>query len=55
MSAMPVGGLVPRAVENAADVVVRNAKIHTGDARRPQAGALAIRDGRITAVGDDVD
>ncbi|MEV5378320.1 amidohydrolase [Streptomyces nondiastaticus] len=52
---MPVGGLVPRAVENAADVVVRNAKIHTGDARRPQAGALAIRDGRITAVGDDKD
>lgn len=55
MPAMPVGGLVPRAVENAADVVVRNAKIHTGDARRPQAGALAIRDGLITAVGDDAD
>ncbi|WP_367137638.1 MULTISPECIES: amidohydrolase [Streptomyces] len=52
---MPVGGLVPRAVENAADVVVRNAKIHTGDARRPRAGALAIRDGLITAVGDDAD
>ncbi|MER6304047.1 amidohydrolase [Kitasatospora sp. NPDC001539] len=52
---MPVGGLVPRAVENAADVVVRNAKIHTGDARRPEAGALAIRDGLITAVGADAD
>ncbi|WP_030246663.1 amidohydrolase [Streptomyces sp. NRRL S-350] len=52
---MPVGGLVPRAVEDAADVVVRNAKIHTGDARRPRAGALAIRDGLITAVGDDAD
>ncbi|MFD4530779.1 amidohydrolase [Kitasatospora sp. NPDC058397] len=59
MPAIPVGGLVPRAVEdaaeNAADVVVRNAKIHTGDARRPQAGALAIRDGVITVVGDDPD
>ncbi|MFD8756180.1 amidohydrolase [Kitasatospora sp. NPDC059577] len=52
---MPVGGLVPHAVENAADVVVRNAKIHTGDARRPSAGALAVRDGLITAVGDDAD
>ncbi|MFD4397747.1 amidohydrolase [Kitasatospora sp. NPDC058478] len=59
MPAIPVGGLVPRAVEDAAedaaDVVVRNAKIHTGDARRPQAGALAIRDGVITVVGDDPD
>ncbi|MBO1420298.1 amidohydrolase, partial [Streptomyces sp. FH025] len=58
MPAMPVGGLVPRAAEDAkdaADVVVRNAKIHTGDARRPRAGALAIRDGLITAVGDDAD
>ncbi|GHF71270.1 amidohydrolase [Kitasatospora xanthocidica] len=52
---MPVGGLVPRAVDDAADVVVRNAKIYTGDARRPQAGALAVRDGLITAVGDDAD
>ncbi|MFF0414795.1 amidohydrolase [Kitasatospora sp. NPDC004745] len=52
---MPVGGLVPRAVEAAADVVVRNARIHTGDARRPQAGALAVRDGLITVVGEDAD
>ncbi|MFB7129623.1 amidohydrolase [Kitasatospora sp. NPDC056273] len=55
---MPVGGLVPRTenvTEHAADVVVRNARIHTGDARRPQAGALAIRNGLITAVGDDAD
>ncbi|MEV7773635.1 amidohydrolase [Kitasatospora sp. NPDC086791] len=52
---MPVGGLVPHAVENAADVVVRNAKIHTGDAHRPPAGALAVRGGLITAVGDDAD
>ncbi|MFF3002531.1 amidohydrolase [Kitasatospora sp. NPDC057940] len=55
MPAIPVGGLVPRAVEDAADIVVRNAKIHTGDARRLEAGALAIRDGVITVVGDDPD
>ncbi|MFD7448688.1 amidohydrolase [Kitasatospora sp. NPDC059827] len=52
---MPVGGLTPRAVEDAADVVVRNARIHTGNARRPRAGALAVRDGVITVVGEDAD
>ncbi|CAL9352648.1 N-substituted formamide deformylase [Streptomyces sp. enrichment culture] len=55
MSAMPVGGLVPHAADDAADLVVRNAKIHTGDPGRPQAQAVAVRDGRITAVGDDQD
>ncbi|MBL1093351.1 amidohydrolase [Streptomyces sp. 9-7] len=55
MSTMPVGGLVPRATDNAADLVVRNAKIHTGDPVRPQAEAIAIRDGVITVVGDDND
>ncbi|MDX3850807.1 amidohydrolase [Streptomyces sp. AK02-01A] len=52
---MPVGGLVPHATDNAADLVVRNAKIHTGDPGRPQAEAIAIRDGVITVVGDDND
>jgi predicted amidohydrolase YtcJ len=52
---MPVGGLIPRAADDAADVIVRNAKIHTGDSRRPHAGALAIRDGRVAVVGDDAD
>ncbi|MGW2407936.1 amidohydrolase [Streptomyces sp. NPDC001739] len=52
---MPVGGLVPRATDNAADLVVRNAKIHTQDPVRPQAEAIAIRDGVITVVGDDND
>ncbi len=59
MSTMPVGGLIPSATEgnseNAADLVVRNAKIHTGDPARPRAGALAVRDGVLTAVGDDKD
>ncbi|MFF8727024.1 amidohydrolase [Streptomyces sp. NPDC015171] len=52
---MPVGGLVPQAADNAAELVVRNAKIHTGDPRRPQAEALAVRDGVLTVVGDDQD
>jgi predicted amidohydrolase YtcJ len=55
MSTMPVGGLVPQAVDDAADLVVRNAKIHTGDPTRPHAEALAVHDGVITAVGDDKD
>jgi hypothetical protein len=52
---MPVGGLIPRATDDAADLIVRNAKIHTGDPRLPQAEAIAIRDGVITAVGGDKD
>jgi predicted amidohydrolase YtcJ len=52
---MPVGGLVPRATDDLADLVVRNAKVHTGDPGRPQAGAIAVRDGVITVVGDDQD
>ncbi|MFD5708797.1 amidohydrolase [Streptomyces pharetrae] len=52
---MPVGGLVPRATDDAADLVVRNAKIHTGDPGRPRAEAIAVRGGVVTAVGDDRD
>jgi predicted amidohydrolase YtcJ len=52
---MPVGRLIPRAADDAADVIVRNAKTYTGDSSRPHAGALAIRDGRVTVVGDDAD
>jgi predicted amidohydrolase YtcJ len=35
-----------------ADLVVRNARIHTGDPRRPSASSVAITDGVFTAVGD---
>ncbi|MGW2180456.1 amidohydrolase [Streptomyces sp. NPDC001732] len=55
MSTMPVGGLVPQPVDDAADLVVRNARIHTGDPSRPHAEALGIRDGVITVIGDDRD
>ncbi|MFF4568433.1 amidohydrolase [Streptomyces sp. NPDC001410] len=52
---MPVGGLVPQATDDAAELVVRNARIHTGDPHRPQAEALAVKSGVLTVVGDDQD
>ncbi|MFJ9952101.1 amidohydrolase [Kitasatospora sp. NPDC091207] len=54
---MPVGGTVPAAgpPQHPADLVLRNAKIHTGDRSRPQASALAVRDGRVLALGDEHD
>ncbi|MGW7365837.1 amidohydrolase [Streptomyces sp. NPDC054841] len=55
MPTMPVGGLPPFDLTDAADVVVRNAKVFTGDRTHTQASAVAIRDGRITAVGDDAE
>ncbi|MEU5084807.1 MULTISPECIES: amidohydrolase [Streptomyces] len=55
MSTMPVGGLVPHPAADAADLVVRNARIHTGDPSRPHAEALGIRDGVVTVIGDDRD
>lgn len=38
---------------NIADVVVVHARVYTVDSRRPWAEALAIRDGKILAVGAD--
>ncbi|MFH8893832.1 amidohydrolase [Streptomyces sp. NPDC017949] len=59
---MPVGGItaVPGPAGRpgdgqAADFVLRNARIHTQDSSRPTATALAVHDGRITALGDDGD
>ncbi len=40
---------------NAPDLIVRNARITTLDQGQPQAGALAVKDGRFIAVGDDRD
>ncbi|MFK8907657.1 amidohydrolase [Streptomyces sp. YS-3] len=56
-TSMPVGGVVPaRHLEDTpADLLVRNAKVFTGDPRRPSARAVAIRDGRVVALGDDHD
>ena len=51
---MPVDGIRPSdGVAQPADLVIRNGRIHTGDAAFPVASAVAIRDGRFTAVGDD--
>jgi len=38
-----------------ADLVLRSAKIWTGDPARPEAEALAVRGGRIVAVGSDAE
>jgi predicted amidohydrolase YtcJ len=56
-----VGRLTPslaatlQAKSDAADLVVRNARIFTGDPARPHAAALAASHGRITAIGDEAD
>ncbi|GAA1993226.1 amidohydrolase [Catenulispora subtropica] len=55
MASMPVAGLRPGSPTDPADLVVRNAKIFTGDPRRPAAGALTITGGTIGVVGDDAD
>lgn len=41
--------------EGPADLVVRGGAIHTANARRPVAEALAVREGRFVFVGDSVD
>ncbi len=58
MSSMPVAGVGPTTGADArppAEVVVRNARIHTGDPARPAASAVAIGDGTFVALGDDAD
>jgi len=53
---VPVNGMRPiEGLKGPADLVVRNAKIYTGDRRQPTATALAIRDGAFIAVGDEAD
>ncbi|MGW9136960.1 amidohydrolase [Streptomyces sp. NPDC055681] len=56
-TSMPVAGLVPgpRREHPQADLLVRNAKVFTGDPDRPEARAVALRDGRVAALGDDHD
>jgi predicted amidohydrolase YtcJ len=58
MPSMPVAGIragSDQPPDQAADLVVRNAKVYTGDPLRPRASAVAIRAGLISAVGDDAD
>lgn len=58
MTTMPVTGIRPYDQDNAeppAQIVIRNARIYTGDPGRPAATATAIRDGIFVCVGDDTD
>ncbi len=51
---MPVHGIRPAAnPASPAALIIRNAKIHTGDPLQPSSSAVAIRDGMFVAVGDD--
>ena len=51
---MPIGGLRPSDhPDRSATLVVRNARVHTGDPAKPAATAVAMRDGVFVAVGDD--
>jgi predicted amidohydrolase YtcJ len=53
---MPVTGMrAIEGLERGADLVVRNAKVYTGDPNRPAAAAVAIRGGSFVAVGDEVE
>jgi len=53
---MPVDGMgaIP-GLTDPADLVVRNAKVYTGDRDQATASAVAIRDGVFIAVGDEAD
>ncbi|MFG3505561.1 amidohydrolase [Streptomyces sp. NPDC047821] len=58
MDSMPVSGVTPAhdpPTGGTADLVLRNARVHTGDPARPAASALAVRDGQVLALGDDHD
>lgn len=56
MSMMPVGGMVPRPTGGAADLVVRSARIRTGDPARPEDGDEWLRlDGAGEALAPAAD
>jgi predicted amidohydrolase YtcJ len=56
INAMPVEGIVPATeAGEPVDLVIRNGRVYTQDPARPAAAAIAVRDGRIMAVGDDQD
>src|SRR4051812_18860836 len=47
-------GIVLLAHAQSADLIVRNARIYTVDAKTPIASAMAVRGGKIMAVGGDL-
>lgn len=52
---MSAGGDREETVAGSADLVVRNGRIHTGDPAHPSATDVAVRDGRIAAIGEAAD
>ena len=50
-----LGAAAAMPAEVPADLVLRGGVVHTLDVRRPRAEAVAVRDGRIVAVGRDAD
>jgi predicted amidohydrolase YtcJ len=50
-----LGILIAAASGQIADLVVRGARIYTVNAAQPTASAIAVKDGRILAVGDRLD
>ncbi|WP_202844403.1 amidohydrolase [Luteimonas saliphila] len=51
--ALLLGCLLLAPPMHAAEILLVNGRLWTGDERQPQASAIAVRDGRIVAVGDD--
>jgi predicted amidohydrolase YtcJ len=55
-STMPVTGVVRTAPANqAAELVVRNGRVFTGDPMRPEASAMAVSEGKVVRVGSEGD
>lgn len=48
-------GTTAATTPEAADLILRNGRIFTGDPARPEASALAVTRGRLTAVGAEAD
>lgn len=56
MTSMPVAGMTSTSgAAEPAELLVRNAKVYTGDRARLEARGIAVRDGRVLALGDDHD
>jgi predicted amidohydrolase YtcJ len=54
-SGLAIAHAQPRQESPGADLIVHNALIHTGNAAQPAASALAVKSGRIYAVGTDAE
>jgi len=55
LAAAVLAGAAARAAEAPADLVLRGGVVHTVDAARPRAEAVAVRDGRVVAVGSSAE